>query len=329
VGFPACLFEVSGDRLKKLLLVVTLLLAAHTRARADAYFVIIAGLGGEPDYQTRFDGEAADLDKIFKASGTGVHVYTLSGASATRAKLVATLQQVAAAAKTQDDFVLTLIGHGAWDNVEYKFDLVGPDITGEQLADACNKIASRRQLIVNTTSASGGSVPALQKPGRAIIAATKSGTEKNATVFARYYVEALQDPGADLDKNDAVSALEAFQYADRKTAAFYTDQKRLATEHAQFEDLGKGDAVRTASADNGEGRMLGGFTLVRFGSSKTAALDPAKRELLAKKEDLLRQIDILEYQKAAIAPADYKSQLTALLLQLAKVQVQLDGDPAK
>jgi hypothetical protein len=318
-----------GDSLRTLFFGMVLLLAAHVPARADIYVVTVAGLGGEPDYQTRFDGEAADLDKIFKSSGTGVHVYTLSGKDATKAKLLAALQQVATAAKQSDDFALIMIGHGAYDNVEYKFDLVGPDISAEQLAEALNKIASRRQLIVNTTSASGGSVPALQKSGRAIIAATKSGTEKNATVFARYFVEALQDPAADLDKNDAVSAMEAFEYADRKTAAFYTDQKRLATEHPQFEDLGKGDAVRTASNDNGEGRLLTGFTLVRFGTSKTAALDPAKKDLLAKKEDLLRQIDILEYQKAAIAPTEYKSQLAALFVQLARVQGDIDGDASK
>lgn len=301
-----------------------LLLAGQ--AYADTFFVTIAGLGGEPAYETRFDGEAADLDKIFKASGTGVHVYTLSGANATKAKLLSTLQQVAAAAKAQDDFVLILIGHGAFDGVEYKFDLVGPDISAEQLAEACNRIASKRQLIVNTTSASGGSVSALQRPGRAVIAATKSGTEKNATVFARYWVEALQDPASDLDKSEAISAGEAFQYADRKTAEFYSSQKRLATEHAVFEDIGRGDPVRTASTDNGEGRLLNTFTLIRLGNSKTAALDPAKHDLLSKKEDLQREIDILEYQKAAIPPADYKKQLTDLLLSLARVQAQLDGD---
>jgi hypothetical protein len=310
-------------------LLAAILLLAGARARADAYFVTVEGLGGEPDYQTRFHGEATDLDKVFKASGAGVHVFTLSGADATKAKLLATLQQVASAAKAQDDFVLVLIGHGTYDGFEYKFNLTGPDISGEQLADACNHIASRRQLIVNTTSASGGSVTALQRPGRAVIAATKSGTEKNATVFARYWVEALQDPAADLDKNDTVTASEAFQYADRKTAGFYTSQTRLATEHAVFEDLGKGDPVRLASPGNSEGKLLGAFTLVRLGSSKTAALDPAKRDLLAKKEDLDRQIDILQYQKEAIAPADYKKQLTALLLELAKVQTQLDGGPPK
>jgi hypothetical protein len=171
--------------------------AAAAIVRADTYFVTVAGLGGEADYQTRFDSEAANLDKIFKASGTGVHAYTLAGPDASRAKLLATLQQVAAAAKAQDDFVLILIGHGSYDGFEYKFDLAGPDISGEQLAEACNRIASRRQLIVNTTSASGGSVAALQRPGRAVIAATKTGTEKNATIFARYWVEALQDPAAE------------------------------------------------------------------------------------------------------------------------------------
>ena len=313
--------------MRRLLLALPLMLGVSVRA--DTYFVTVAGLGGEADYQTRFDSEAADLDKIFKASGTGVHVQTLSGADAKREKLLSTLQQVAAAAKSQDDFVLILIGHGSFDGVEYKFDLAGPDISGEQLAEACNRIQSRRQLIINTTSASGGSVAALQRPGRAVIAATKTGTEKNATVFARYWVEALQDPAADLDKNESITASEAFQYADRKTAEFYSSQQRLATEHPVFEDIGKGDAVRVASTDNGEGRLLNSITLIRLGSSKTAALDPAKHDLLAKKEELESQIDILKYKKAAIAPADYRKQMNDLLLSLAKVQAQIDGEPAK
>jgi hypothetical protein len=311
------------------LLSALMLISVAITVRADTYVVTVAGLGGEADYQTRFDNEAADLDKIFKAAGTGVHAYTLSRTDANRAKLLVTLQQVAAAAKAQDDFVLILIGHGSFDGFEYKFDLAGPDISGEQLAEACSRILSRRQLIVNTTSASGGSVTALQRPGRAVIAATKTGTEKNATIFARYWVEALQDPVADIDKNDSITASEAFQYADRKTADFYTSQQRLATEHPVFEDIGKGDPVRTASTENGEGRLLNQFTLIRLGSSKTAALDPSKRELLAKKEDLEDQIDTLRYQKAAISPADYKKQMNALLLALATVQAQIDGEAPK
>jgi hypothetical protein len=186
----------------------------------------------------------------------------------------------------------------------------------------CDHIAAGRQLVVDTTSASGGAVSVLEKPGRAVIAATKSGTEKNATVFARYWVEALQDPSADTDKSDSISAMEAFSYATKKTAAFYDSQKRLATEHAVFEDAGRGDPVREAG--NGQGLLMSNFTVLRLGASQQAAKDPAKRALLARKEDLEQKIDTLKYQKAAMDPVDYKQQLMDALLELAKVQEELD-----
>jgi hypothetical protein len=291
-------------------------------AAAATYYVTVGGLVGEPDYEQRFTSAAKDLDKVLKASGNDVQVFTLTGGDATRSRLTSVLEQVAHQAKPDDTFVLTLIGHGSYDSVEYKFNLVGPDISAGDLATLCNKVAARRQLIVNATSASGGSIAAFQHAGRAVIAATKSGTEKNATVFVRYWVEALQDPSADVDKNESVTALEAFEYADRKTADFYTAQKRLATEHPVFEDTGKGDAVRAPAG--AEGRLLASLTLVRFGGSQRAALDPAKRELLGKKEDLERQIDVLKFQKAAMSESAYEQQLKGLLLELARVQATLD-----
>lgn len=165
-------------------------------------------------------------------------------------------------------------------------------------------------------------MPALERPGRAVIAATKSGTEKNATVFARYWVEALEDPSADTDKSDSVSAMEAFVYAAKKTAAFYDAQKRLATEHAVFDDIGHGDSVRTA--ENGQGLLMSNITVVRLGGNLQANNDPAKRALLEKKEELEQKIDELKYKKAAMEPEDYKQQLTAALVELAKVQEALD-----
>jgi hypothetical protein len=293
-------------------------------ARASVYSVTVAGLVGEPDYEKRFTTAATDLDKLLKGAGADVHVYTLTGGAATRTRLTQVLGEIARNARPEDDFVLILIGHGSFDGVEYKFNLVGPDVSGAELAELCNRVPARRQLIVNTTSASGGSVPILQRSGRAVIASTKSGTEKNATVFARYWVEALQDPSADVDKNESVSALEAFQYADRKTAEFYTAQKRLATEHAVFEDTGKGEPVRAPSVDTGEGRLLSSMILVRSGDAQKAAFDSSKRDLLAKREDVERQIDALRYQKAAMSQNDYEQQLKVLLVGLARIQAALD-----
>ncbi len=291
---------------------------------AAPYYVTVAGLGGEPDYEQRFTALAKDLDKIFKAAASDAHVYTFTGSDATRAHLTETLAQIAREAKPEDSFALILIGHGSYDGEEYKFNLPGPDISGDDLAVLCDRIPAKRQLIVNTTSASGGSIGALQKAGRVVIAATKTGTEKNATVFARYWVDALRDGSADTDKNEAVSALEAFVYADRKTAAFYESQKRLATEHAVLEDTGKKEAVRAVSAESGEGQLAASFVVLRVGAAQKAANDPAKRALLDKKEEIERKIDLLKYQKAAMSAEDYKKQLSDALVELARVQGDLD-----
>jgi hypothetical protein len=289
---------------------------------AATYYVTVAGLGGEPDYEQRFTAQAKDLDKVFKATGAGAHVFTLTGAQATAAQLKAALATVAQQATASDDFVLILIGHGSFDGTEYKFNLVGPDLSAAEIATLCDHIAAKRQLIVDTTSSSGGSIAALERSGRAVVTATKSGTEKNATVFARYFVEALQDPAADVDKNEAVTAMEAYTYATKKTAAFYDSQKRLATEHAVFDDIGRGEPVREAG--NGQGQLLSNFTILRYGAAQAVGNDPAKQALLQRKEALEQKIDTLKYGKAAMDPAEYKRDLTASLLELAQVQAELD-----
>jgi hypothetical protein len=296
--------------------------ALALQARASTWFVIVSGIGGEPDYEQRFTAAANELDRIFKAEGPAVHVTTLTGDHATAAQLRDALATVAREAKPEDEFALILIGHGSFDSVEYKFNLVGPDLTAAQIADLCDKIPAQRQLVVDTTSASGGAMPALERPGRAVIAATKSGTEKNATVFARYWVEAFQDPSADTDHSGSISALKAFAYATRKSAEFYDSQKRLATEHAVFNDTGSGEPVREAG--NGQGNLLASFTLLRSGGTAQAANDPAKRALLEQKDELEQKIDTLKYQKAALDPEVYKEELTDALVKLAKVEEALD-----
>ena len=57
--------------------------------------MIVAGLGGEPDYEQRFTAAAKDLDRIFKAASPTAHVYTLTGAHATSAQFTETMNEVA------------------------------------------------------------------------------------------------------------------------------------------------------------------------------------------------------------------------------------------
>jgi hypothetical protein len=291
---------------------------------ANTFYVTVAGLGGEPEYEQRFASQAQEIDKLIRVGNPDAKVQTLYGPQATKAQLQSVLAGIAKEAKLGDAFVLMLIGHGSYDGVDYKINLPGPDLSAIELATLLDRIPAGRQLVVNMTSASGGSRAALEKPNRAVITATKSGSEKNATIFARYWVEALRDPAADTDKNETVSALEAFVYAEQKTSQFYETQKRLATEHPTLEDTGQSDGTRKPSPENGEGRVASQIAMLHIGATKAAANTPEKKALLAHREELEQQIDTLKYQKAATPPDEYKKQLQALLLELAKTQAELD-----
>jgi hypothetical protein len=292
--------------------------------RADTFYFTIAGQGGEPEYDARFSGWAKDLDKLLHEVEPHSKIKTLFGPEATRANVEAHLREIAKEAKAEDSVVLMLIGHGTFDEFDYKINLPGPDLSATQLATLLDKLPTAHQLVVNMTSASGGSIAVLGKAKRVLITATKAGTEKNATVFPRYWIEGMRDPAADSDKNEIITALEVFRYAEEKTTKFYETQKRLSTEHALIEDAGKGEGVKLPSAENGEGLIAGRFAVLHLGAAAAQSRDPAKLALLKKKEELEAAIDDLKYRKASMAVQEYRQQLQVFLLELARTQKELD-----
>ena len=260
-------------------------LCAALSAHAANYFVTVAGLGGSPDYETQFVEWSQDLSHELSADPEG-HVTTLGGPGATRQRIEQELSKIAGEAGASDTFALFLIGHGSFDGKDYKFNIPGPDITAAALAAAMNRIPARRQLIVNMTSCSGASMAVLAKKERVVISATKSGTEKNAPVFARYWIDALHDPAADTDKNGSISALEAFRYAERKATAYFESEKLLATEHAMITDTANATGVRDPKPENGQGLLAGSFILIRPRTDGAKALAPEKQRLVSKKEEI-------------------------------------------
>jgi hypothetical protein len=297
-----------------------LLLLLAGRAWGASYFLTVAGLGGEADYDKRFESLAQDLHKLAAAAGSST---VLSGAKATRAAVQAELARLAREAKANDQLVVTLIGHGTYDGAAYKFTVPGPDISAADLGAWLDAVAAR-QLIVNTTSSSGAMLDPLKKANRVVITATRSGNEKNATVFARYWVEGLRENTADSDKNEALSALELFRYADQKTARFYESNKRLATEHALIEDTGAGEGVRNPGPENRKGLLAGQFAVLKTGAAAQVYADPEKRKLADRKTEIEAQIDQLKYEKATLPQEQYRQKMQALLLELAQVQEALE-----
>lgn len=297
------------------------LLFVSISANAATWHVIAGGLGGQPEYEQRFTSLTKDLSKY--VSGVEVTVTDLNGTAATKTALKAAIDKAAASLTAKDTLALTLIGHGTFDGADYKFNVPGPDVSARELAAWLEPVKAQ-QVIVLATSSSGGAIDALKRPGRVVITATRSGMERNAVVFSRYWVEAFRDANADTDKNQTVSALEAYRYADKKTTEFYETQKRLATEHPMLEDTGAAEAVRAPSPENKQGLLAQQIAVVRFGSVQEALRDPAKQKLLARKEEIEQSIDKLKYEKAAMPTADYRKELSALLLDLARVQEELE-----
>jgi len=129
----------SGMTLARVLALTMLLGVAA--AHADIYFVNVAGLGGEPDYEQRFASQAQEIDKLLRASSSDAKVTTLYGPQATKAAVQNALTQVARDAKPNDAFVLMLIGHGSFDGYDYKVNLPGPDLSGVELGALLDRIA--------------------------------------------------------------------------------------------------------------------------------------------------------------------------------------------
>jgi hypothetical protein len=302
-------------------------------AGGSTYAVVITGLGGDSDYEKMIDGWGKDLHAALDKSGIGKdHLFWLAAkkqdgvyAEATREQITRLLETLAARLKPEDVFELFLIGHGSYDDYDYRFNIPGTDLTAGQLGELLSRIQCERQLVVTMTSASGASLAPLQKKGRVLITSTSAGQERNFSVFARYFVAAIQEASADTDKNEEISALEVFRYATREVTRYYETQKRLATEHPLIEDRGEGEGAREATPENGQGLLAGALAVRRLGGQQSALDTPEVRELRASKRQIEESIERLKYNKASMDTDQYFQQLEKLLVDLSQLQQRLDA----
>lgn len=225
---------------------------------------------------------------------------------------------------------IVFIGHGTDDGKEAKFNLRGPDVSANELAEWL-KPAQRPLIIVNTASCSGAFIKPLSAKNRIIVTATRSGGEINFAHFGEYMAEAIGSPAADLDKDEQTSLLEAFFMASRRVADFYKDEGRLATEHALIDDNGDGlgtpadwfqgvRAVKKADKGQGvDGRRAHQVHLISNAADQK--LSPKQR---AKRDELEMAISNLRDRKTQMQKDAYYHELEGLLLQMARLYQESD-----
>lgn len=296
-------------------------LAGPAALQAAPVLMVVTGLGGEPRFDERFHAWAATL---MDAAPDARVVYLAADpdrdperarARSTKENVEATLAELATVPGDAPLFVV-LIGHGSFRDGVAKVNLPGPDMTAEEFAAALAPFGERPVVFANLTSASGAFGEVLAGPRRVVITATKSGMERNASIFARFFAAAFVGEAADADNDGRLSVSEAFEYARHETERAYDREQKLLTEHAVLHD----DAGLAATL------ALAGAPQMRAASD-----DPELARLYEEKSGLEQDIADLRGRKESLGTEDYENRLEELLIELALTNRAIreleDGDP--
>ncbi len=286
-----------------LVLVAASLAPSVSQARTVA--LVVSGLGGNPEYSEAFKEYGTAIANGLSSLEIDDQAIIYLDESANRESL---LEAFETQARTPADvFVLVLLGHGTSDATTWRFNIKGPDLTTEDLVSALNDVQAPEQLVVLATSASGALLDVLSQPGRVVVTATKSGGELNAVRFPEYLATAISTEQADLDRNEILTAAEAFRFADNRTREYYETQKLLAPEHARL----RGDGAET-------------IALAKLGALREAQDNPEVLALLEQRLSLEQRFTAIKREKSSLSTNDYYAALESVLLELARLQRSID-----
>ena len=300
-----------------------LIVQQATAAASDRYALVVTGAHGESTYEQQYAKwrQATVAALIEKLGFDDANVVTLfEGGDAAHAATGEGVRRALAGLRGKagpDDVLLVLlIGHGSFDGAEAKFNLVGPDLTSTEWAALLKPIRART-VIVNSTAASFPFLEHLSGPRRVVITATDSVAQRFDTMFPEFFIRALTDAAADLDKNGRVSMWEAFSAASLGVRRYYAQRGQLATERSLIDDDGDG-VGREAGEDGKDGSAASRLYL----DPDVAGAPPTDEELLRllqRRTTLQMDADELKLRRQLMTPEEYRDEFEKLMIALARV----------
>jgi hypothetical protein len=310
------------------LLSAALLLLAPPQARAEQRFaLIVSGAAGGAEYVSQYARWSSQLSKTlidalkFDPARVTVLSDTTRPADASTAENVRRVITSVVSRMTRDDvFFILLIGHGTFDGTDAKFNLVGPDLESAEWS-AMLKAIPGRAVVVNTSSASFPFLERLSGPRRIVITATDSAAQRYDTIFPEYFIRALTDPTADLDKNDRVSIWEAFAAASAAVRRHYQQRGQLSTEHALLDD--NGDGVGNEVTTPGDDGSLASRTYLDESLPGARPTDEVLLKLLQHKATLEAEVEDLKIRRTFLPAAEYAKEFERLMIELAQVSHEI------
>ena len=302
----------------------------------QTHLLVITGLGGDPEYTQQFHQWATTLIDAartrYEVPSEGITYLgekpdlapDLIADRSTRENVEAAIQSIADRASSGDHVVIVFFGHGSFTDAA-RINLPRRDLSAEEFASLLDKLDGQQVTFVNTASASGPFVERLSGSGRTVMTATKTGGERNASIFGGYFVDAFSDgeEEADQNKDRRVSMLEAFTYARARVVQSYEAEGLLTTEHALLDDNGDGqgsdepDPLSGEAADGLVARTL--FFTSGVGRRTDTAFpdDPALQALYQERQELETRVDDLRRIRGGADPDQYQTELETLMIELA------------
>jgi hypothetical protein len=290
--------------------------------------IVVIGAAGTGEYGAQFTKWAHLWEEACSKGDTKFAAIGLDTVEGSNDRT--TLQKILAGESKQTTAALwlVLIGHGTFDGRAAKFNLRGPDISADDLAEWLEPLL-RPIVVINTASSSAPFLSKLSAQGRVVITATKSGYEQNYTRFGQYLAGAIAEPQADLDKDGQTSLLEAFLTASGRVDEFYSAAGRLVTEYALLDDNGDGLGTRAdwfrgirpvRKAE--DSASLDGYRAHQFHIIHSEAENKIRPGLRAQRDRLELEVIKLRDAKEKFSEDEYFSKLESLLYDIAQIYEQ-------
>ncbi|GDY07624.1 MAG: hypothetical protein DWI21_16070 [Planctomycetota bacterium] len=293
--------------------------------------LIVVGAEGSAEYGQQFSMWAArwrDAAKLGRAEVVQIGLAD-AGAETDREQLKKRLAEAVGAGDPRREQTgplwLILIGHGTFDGKVARFNLRGPDVAAGELSEWLKPIG-RPIAVINCASSSGPFLNELSGPNRVVVTATRSGNEYNFARFGDFLSAAINDPQADLDKDEQTSLLEAFLLASSRVQEFYAGEGRLMTEHALLDD--NGDKLGTpadwfqgvrAVKSAKSGAAVDGLRAARRHLVRSAREEQLPAEARERRDQLEQELADLRVRKPQLSEDEYLSLIEPLLVELAKL----------
>ena len=302
-----------------------------TGASAEDYFtLVVSGASGDPRYVETYDRWRQTLIASLRSRPEFREEHLLVLADTPRPGVGrASREGVRQAfdllrARMTDDSIasIVLFGHGTFDGVDAKFNLVGPDLGADEWRRLLETLPGA-VVFINTTAASFPFLTRVAGARRVVVTATESSAQQYDTMFPEFLVQAFEEEeAADVDRNGRLSILEVFEFASAEVRRWYQRQGRLATERARLDDTGDGIG-READETGPDGPLAARLHVGAGVETAIGVTDPSLAPLVTRRRQLEDEVADLKARKTEMAPDAYLDALERLLVDLARVSRDL------